>query len=608
MNPLQGILADFVEKSTEQLSHVEAQLMDLEVQRVNGSELPQSQIDSIFRTFHTVKGTAVFLDLDNLVAVTHEAENLLDRIRQDPSVMTGDHVTVLCAALDFANEAMGYIQQNGTDQGMESRADDVVAIVQGVDGEQIAPELHLLTPDLIADDVPIEEDATPADVFPLDEAPPPTPEPVAEHASSHEDEEDEETETPEPVAKATPSRPSPASRSRADRGGGSIRVDVNKLDLLMNLVGELILAETMVTHNQDLENLQLQNFTKAARDLNRITRALQDIAMSVRMVPIGATFQRMHRLVSDVSLKQGKQVELVLAGETTEIDKNLVERIADPLVHMIRNAVDHGIESPADRLAAGKSERGTIKLEALHQSGEVWVVIEDDGGGLKKDRIVDRAIERGLIESANGMTDSEIFQLIFSPGFSTAETISEVSGRGVGMDVVRRNIEEVSGRVDVESKPGHGTRVTLKIPLTLAIIDGMLIDVAGNIYTLPLLNIKESLRGQKAFLNRLPNGDEVVNIRGAVQPLLRMRQLFEPGSPKLELDEGILVVCSHAGRNVCLLVDRLLGQRQTVIKGLPDYLGNKRSFSGCSILSNGAISLIIDLGALTRLARRRSAA
>lgn len=638
---MDGILEEFIVESQEQLAGVEAMLMALEVRRVAGEPLERAEVDTIFRAFHSVKGTAGFLDLDQIVNVTHEAETLLDKVRNDQLELNGEHVTALCAALDFASAALQEIESTGSDAALAAEAKQAVAFIAASQRPQAAepePEVDAASEPSsvfpLDDDVPAEasgpaepvvdptldEDASeaPADLehdraddSVLAEDHQVHDEPasvVSEPASVVSEPRSVAKEEPAPsggssaATRAAPKAPPSRSESRPATGG-SIRVDVEKLDTLMNLVGELILAETMVTHSEDLQGLELRHFTKAARDLNRITRALQDIAMSVRMVPIGATFQRMYRLVRDLSMKQGKRIDLVLLGEQTEIDKNLVERIGDPLVHMMRNAIDHGIEHPDVREAAGKSPSGTIHLEALHQSGEVWVVIRDDGKGLDREKIAAKAIERGLIDSDSGMSDSEVFELIFAPGFSTADAVSDVSGRGVGMDVVRRNIEEVSGHVEVKSVMGEGTTVTLKIPLTLAIIDGMLVESNSQIYILPLLAIKESLQGDPSLVSHLPDGGEVVNIRGQIIPLLRMRSVFDPRAERLAVKDGILVVCHHGGRAMCLLVDGLLGQRQTVIKGLPEYLGSHAGFSGCSILSNGDISLIIDLGHLRAKAR-----
>ncbi|MCA9512670.1 MAG: chemotaxis protein CheA, partial [Myxococcales bacterium] len=394
-------------------------------------------------------------------------------------------------------------------------------------------------------------------------------------------------------------RPEPAEKADRAEGSdrksrGSIRVDLEKLDALMDLVGELILAETMVTHCPDLEGHSFERFQKAALHLNRITRSLQDVAMAARMIPIGPTFRKMLRLVRDLGQKQHKQVDLVLAGEDTEIDKTVVEAIADPLVHLIRNSVDHGIESPDLRRAAGKTAGGTIRLEARHQGGEIWIVIEDDGKGLDRDAILEKAIARGLTEPGRELRDSEIFRFIFEAGFSTAKQVTDVSGRGVGMDVVRRNIEALNGRVDIASEIGKGTAITIRLPLTLAIIEGMLVRVGESIYTFPLLAIRESIPITQDDVSVLTDGQEMVHVRGRLLPMVRLHRYHGIECEAERLEDGIVIVV-EGDQTFCVWVDEIIGQRQTVIKALPAYLGHIRGVSGCSILSNGDISFILDV-------------
>jgi two-component system chemotaxis sensor kinase CheA len=318
------------------------------------------------------------------------------------------------------------------------------------------------------------------------------------------------------------------------------------------------------------------------------------------MVPSRQTFRKMLRLVRDLSQRQGKHVDLTLLGEDTEVDKNLIEAIADPLVHIIRNGIDHGIQTPAEREAAGKPPNGTLCLEAKHQGGEVWIVITDDGRGLNRDRILAKAIERGLVAGDGaGMADSDVYSLIFEPGFSTADAVTDVSGRGVGMDVVKRNIEALGGRVDLASQFGRGTQITLRIPLTLAIIDGMLVRVGASYFTLPLLSIVESLPIPPSNIVRVPGSGDLVNLREGVLPLYRLEALYNVAADEDTGGSRIGVVIEHTAGRFCLLIDELVGQRQTVIKALPTYLGSLRGISGCSILSNGEISLILDLNAIS---------
>lgn len=385
-----------------------------------------------------------------------------------------------------------------------------------------------------------------------------------------------------------------------------IRVDLHKLDLLVNLVGELVIAEAMVTGNPDVAGRELENFEKAGHHLRRIVRDLQDVTMSVRMIPIAATFRKMIRLVHDLSAKAGKQVELDLSGEETEVDKTVAEAIADPLVHIVRNAIDHGIETPDERKAAGKPKAGKLSIGARHEGGEVWITIFEDGRGLSREKILKKAAEKGLVEGTGAeLRDDDVYRLIFEPGFSTAATVTDISGRGVGMDVVKKNVEKLKGRVDVRTQPGKGTVFTLRIPLTLAVIEGMLVRVGGAKYTIPMLAMRESFRPEQKDLTVTPDGQELVNVRGRLYPIIRLHELHAVAPDNVELDRGLLVSFDYRDDTYCLFVDEVLGQNQTVIKGLSGYVGNVRGVSGCTILGDGQVSLILDVGALIEKAMDR---
>lgn len=378
-----------------------------------------------------------------------------------------------------------------------------------------------------------------------------------------------------------------------------ISVHVSKLDKLMDLVGELVISEAMVTQNPDLRGLSLENFMKSARHLRKITSEIQDMVMSIRMVPLTATFHKMYRIVRDVSKKLGKDVQLRLIGEETEVDKNIIERISDPLMHIIRNAIDHGIEMPEDRIRAGKAAMGTITLEARNVGSDVFIAIRDDGGGLNKTRILDKARCNGLLHRPEQeMTDKEIYAMIFLPGFSTKEKVSEFSGRGVGMDVVVSNIEAVGGSVWVESEQGVGSDVYFKIPLTLAIIDGMNIRVGSSRYTIPITAIKESFRPTDKDLIRDPNGYEMIMVRGQCYPIVRLHERFRTGGAEQDLTSGIMIMVENETSTYCLFADELIGEQQVVVKSLPEYIRGYKKISGltgCTLLGDGSISLILDV-------------
>ena len=383
-----------------------------------------------------------------------------------------------------------------------------------------------------------------------------------------------------------------------------INVNVLRLDELMDLVGELVIAEAMVTQNPDLNGLELEQFQKAARHLQKITNEIQDKVMAIRLVPLTSTFHKMHRVVHDMCKKLGKTAHLQLIGEETEVDKSIVEHISDPIMHLVRNSLDHGIESAEERRISGKPELGTITLEAKNAGGEVIIQVKDDGKGLNRDKILEKAKKSHLLhKNEEELTDKEIYQMIFLPGFSTKEKITEFSGRGVGMDVVVQNISAVGGSVSVDSVPNQGTTISIKIPLTLAIIDGMNTRVGHSYYTLPTTVIKESFRPGKNDVITDPDGNEMIMIRGQCYPILRLHQLYHTKADKLQIHEGILIMVEQEDQCICLFVDELLGEQQVVVKSLPPYIKrikNIETISGCTLLGDGSISLILDVTGLMK--------
>lgn len=381
-----------------------------------------------------------------------------------------------------------------------------------------------------------------------------------------------------------------------------ISVDVTKLDKIMDLMGEMVIAEAMVTQNPELQALKLNSFYKAARQLQKITSEMQDMVMSIRMVPLAVTFQKMHRIVRDMSRKLNKEVDLMLIGENTEVDKNIIEHISDPLMHLIRNAVDHGIEDPTERMNAGKQKSGQVILEAKNAGSDVLVSVHDDGKGLNKEKILKKARENGLLSKPeNEMTDKEIYNLIFLPGFSTNDNVTEFSGRGVGMDVVVKNLEAVGGSVSIDSIEGLGTVTTLKIPLTLAIIDGMNIRVGGAKYTLPTTSIKVTFQIEEKDIIKHTNGNEMIMVRGECYPIIRIHEIFAVETEITDLTKGIMLMIEQDDKSICLFADELLGQQQLVVKALPSYMKNIRKvegLAGCTLLGDGSISLILNIGEL----------
>jgi two-component system chemotaxis sensor kinase CheA len=380
-----------------------------------------------------------------------------------------------------------------------------------------------------------------------------------------------------------------------------ISVNVNKLDKLMDLVGELVISEAMVTSNPDLKGLNLDNFSKAANQLKKITSELQDIVMSIRMVPLSGTFHKMNRIVRDMCKKLNKDVELEILGEETEVDKNIIENISDPLMHLIRNSIDHGIETKEERKQKGKNIKGKITLEARNEGREVIIIVKDDGRGLNKEKILQKAIEHGLVQdTGKDISDREIFSMIFLPGFSTKENVTEFSGRGVGMDVVSNNIEKIGGVVNVDSIVDEGTTLTIRIPLTLAIIDGMNIRVSDSTYTIPITSIKESFRIKESELITDLDGNEMIMVRGDCYPIIRIHKLFNIKDSINNIHEGITIMVESEINTVCLFADELLGEQQVVVKALPQYIKKVKGIAGCTLLGEGSISLILDIAALVR--------
>ena len=384
----------------------------------------------------------------------------------------------------------------------------------------------------------------------------------------------------------------------------SIRVDTEKIDKLINLVGELVITQSMITDLSEKFTLaQLPVLQERITQLERNTREIQERVMSIRMMPIGSAFHRFPRLVRDLAGKSGKQIQLVMSGEETELDKTLIEAIGDPLTHLVRNSADHGLELPEERVAQGKPERGTIRLHAYHDGGNICIAVEDDGRGLNREKIIKKAIEKGIIADGSNMSDEAVYQLIFRPGFSTAETITDVSGRGVGMDVVKRNIEGLGGSVDIQSTMGKGSRLTLKLPLTLAIIDGMTVRVGQDNYIIPLIAVTESIRPKPNELQRIVGKGEVVNLRGEWVPVVKLYEAFALTPDFTDPSQALLVIVETDGRRLAVLVDELTGQQQVVIKSLEQNYRKVEAISGATILGDGQVALILDVPGLAKLAR-----
>ncbi len=413
-------------------------------------------------------------------------------------------------------------------------------------------------------------------------------------------------EAPKAAAPAPAQSKEQINNAIATKGGGAkqslISVNLNKLDTLVDLVGEIVITEAMVTSNPDLKGLRLDNFQKAARQLRKLNSELQDAVMSIRMVPISGAFNKMTRIVRDMKVKLNKDVDLIFEGEETEVDKSIIDQLNDPLMHMVRNSMDHGIEDNVeDRIAAGKSPKGKITLSAYNASGEVIIVIADDGGGINPAKVLAKAEKNGILSRpANEYSEKEILNMIMLPGFSTNEQVTEYSGRGVGMDVVRKNIEKIGGSVSVDSKYGQGTSFIIKIPLSLSIVDGMEVSVGQSIFTIPINSIKESFKAKPSQLVKDTDGKEMIMIRGECFPLIRLYDMYELEPATDDLYEGIVILVEAEGKRACLLADELIGEQQVVVKPFSPLLNNynvkQNGMAGCSILGDGSITIILDVG------------
>lgn len=418
------------------------------------------------------------------------------------------------------------------------------------------------------------------------------------------------TETETAAASASPAASASTATAAAPANNASrtkqslISVNQAKLDQLMDLVGELVTTESMVVNNPDLRGLHLDNFSKSARELRKLTDELQDVVMSMRMVPLSGVFQKMNRIVRDMCKKLDKEVDLITEGGETEVDKTINEAIADPFMHMVRNSMDHAIESPEERLAMGKPERGQLALRAKNIGGEIVITISDDGRGLNTESILKKARNTGILTKPESeYSEKEIFNLIMLPGFSTNTEVTEYSGRGVGMDVVRKNIEKVGGTISIDSKAGQGTTFTIKIPLTLAIMDGMELAVGNSVFTMPITSIKQSFKFSKEQqLVQDTDGSEMIMLRGECFPLIRLHEIFQIPTEVTELSEGIVMQIENGDQIACIFADELLGEQQVVVKPFPAFLNQyaikQLGLSGCSILGDGSISLILDANSL----------
>ncbi|MGK6325501.1 chemotaxis protein CheA [Erwinia sp. DT-104] len=648
----------FFDEADELLADMEQHLLGLDPQ-----EPDAEQLNAIFRAAHSIKGGAGTFGFTVLQETTHILENILDGARRGEMQLSTPIINLFLETKDIMQEQLDayktatepdaatfeYICQALRQLALEAKGESAPVAVAAPAASAAAPasaglrmalvnlkptEIPLMLEELGnlgtvsdvikgetsvevtldssvgQDDIvavlcfvieesqikfldaslaPAVTEAAPAAV---EEAPAPAPQPVAV------------AEAAAPAKRETAKKPAAAKASEST----SIRVAVEKVDQLINLVGELVITQSMLAQrSNELDPVAHGDLLNSMGQLERNARDLQESVMSIRMMPMEYVFSRFPRLVRDLASKLGKEVELTLLGSSTELDKSLIERIIDPLTHLVRNSLDHGIESPEKRVAAGKSGVGNLTLSAEHQGGNICIEVIDDGAGLNRERILAKALSSGLPVS-DAMSDEEVGMLIFAPGFSTAEQVTDVSGRGVGMDVVKRNIQEMGGHVEIASKQGKGTTIRILLPLTLAILDGMSVRVADEVFILPLNAVMESLQPLADDLHPLAGGERVLEVRGEYLPLVELWNVFDVQGAKTEATQGIVVILQSAGKRYALLVDQLIGQHQVVVKNLESNYRKVPGISAATILGDGSVALIVDVSALQSLNREKRVA
>ena len=590
----------FCSESQDLLQDIEQGVLVLE-------ERPEDKdtLATVFRAFHTFKGHASVMKLAVIQRLAHELESLLDAARRGAYRLDRRAIDAILAGADifkrFIDELAGQIEGTGVGRQISlpvaAVIDEVKSLLSGQPQASPPQAARIATPaPVVSAAVAPQPAVVPAAVVPAPAVITPPPPAAAIPPASM-----PTPITPADAEQPVVARPAAAAASAGAGAAGLIRVDTAKLDGLIDLVGELVIAQSMVTQNSDLQAVASEQLARSLGQLRGISTELQRTALSLRMVPVRGTFQKMARLVRDLSGQVGKEIRLVLEGEETEVDRTLVEELGDPLVHMIRNAADHGIESPTDRVAAGKDSSGTIMLRAFHKGGMVFLQIQDDGRGLSVPRIRGKAVERGLISAHEQLTDREVLDLIFAPGFSLASTVTDLSGRGVGMDVVRRNIERLRGTIEIDSVEGRGTTFTIGLPLTLAIIEGLLVQVGDQRFVVPTLSVRESFRPLPSMLSVVQGRGEMVSVRGTLTPLLRLARHLHIPDAVTDPTQGIVMVLEAGQECRCVLVDALVGKQEVVIKSLGETFQDQQEFAGAAILGDGRVGLILDTTALVRL-------
>ncbi|MCH7556611.1 MAG: chemotaxis protein CheA [Planctomycetes bacterium] len=573
-----SLVVDFADEAEENIESIESSLLRLE-DDPNHDEV----LDSIFRGFHTIKGSAGFVHLDDMVSLSHAAESLLDITRTRNLSLTSSEINVILESLDMMKNMIADLRTMAQSGQPAIKQENLPQLLDQLKGRT---EDKSLTTSI--DTVESEE--------------------------TDQDSDEILSAKTESAVTSTTDLPQDKHCSNEDKTGvhghktnvenEKIRVSTKRLDSLVNMVGELVIAQSMVTQHANDYTSDRENFRQQIHHQNRIVNEIQELSMSMRMVPIGGVFQKIARLVRDLSQKAGKDINLTISGEETELDRNVIGLISDPLVHMIRNSIGHGIECSDERTKAGKEAAGNIRLSAYHKSGNIVIELSDDGKGLDRQLILRKAIDNGIVQPHQELSEQETYSLIFRAGLSTAQEVTDISGRGVGMDVVKKNIESLHGKIDISSVPGKGATFTIRLPLTLAIIDGQIIRVGNNRYIIPLVCVCESLQIEAEQVSSVHGLCEMVLVRGELFPVVNLYRLFDiiPTSENVA-DKSLLVIVESGNEKCCLKVDELLDQQQVVVKSLGEGVGYVKGISGAAILGDGRVSLILDIPNLVELAR-----
>jgi two-component system, chemotaxis family, sensor kinase CheA len=581
------IISDFVIESLENLGTIEVNLINLEQDPSD-----QETVNAIFRPFHTIKGVSGFLNLGKINKLAHNAENLLDKARNREIRVEGMVIDIILESVDVLKRMIEGVREGLERSGSLDNEIDIGPISGRI--EEILTNSELLSAKPLGQILVTKGAVKPEDV---------------EKGLSRQKEEPEKrigqilVEDNKAETKDVISALRDQKKFNHQHIDLQVKVDTKKLDNLVDLTGELVINQAMLRQNQWVVSSKDQKLYHNLNQLNQITSSLQRTAMSMRMVPIRNTFQKMVRLVRDLSKNSGKEVLLNMEGEDTEIDRNVVEELYEPMVHMIRNSVDHGIEPPDQREKVGKARQGTVSLRAYHRGGHIIIEIQDDGRGLDKERILEKARSNQLFSDESKLTESEIYNFIFHAGFSTAEKVTEISGRGVGMDVVRKGIDKLRGKVEIHSKKGQGASFVISLPLTLAIIEGMVVRVGKERYIIPALTILESFRPERKQYSTIEGKGEMILTRGRLVPLIRLDRIFGVKGDTNNPWEGLVVSVENDGNQRCLLLDELMGKEEVVIKSLGQGLKEIRGIAGGAILGDGRVGLILDISGIFEISQ-----